>query len=368
MSKYLENKICNFEILFDYNNDKKNILSACFFKMNNHYKDFKIYINGLKNIIQLLNQQNKYILRIFIDEHIKNDNYIFNLLKSNKKIEIVVFTCNNYLNNNGFHSDVFGTFLRFFPLFNFKNNDANNVILIDIDLKGDDLLYLKNLMTYQTKKKEVIGRGTTFDLLINNKTPHYFAGLLGFFNIKFNKNIIIDFIENIEEIKNNSYYSKREKSFSYGTDELFLNKYLIYNKDNKTKFKNGVLLDYNFNWFLYYSNDDLIKKYPKDTQKYLKYILDKYCDSKPNNKEMFKTIDEYMYGNNKYIDEKIILSKKFYDIIIYLKKNNKIWLKKESISLIHKYFLNIIYSISIIYFDKKSLKIEDVKHIYQVNI
>jgi len=66
--------------------------------------------------------------------------------------------------------------------------------------------------------------------------------------------------------------------------------------------------------------------------------------------------------------KKKILSKKFYDIIIYLKKNNKVWLKKESISLIHKYFLNIIYSVSIIYFDKKSLKIEDVNHIYQVNI
>ena len=83
---------------------------------------------------------------------------------------------------------------------------------------------------------------------------------------------------------------------------------------------------------------------------------------------MFKIIDEYMYGNDKYIDEKKILSKKFYDIIIYLKKNNKVWLKKELISFIHKYFLNIIYSISIIFFDKKSLKIEDVNHIYQINI
>jgi len=367
MNKYLDNKICNFEILFDYNETKKNILSACFFKMNNHYKNFKIYIDGLKNIINLLNTQNKYILRIFIDENIRNDEYIFKLLSSNKKIEIVVFKCNNYL-RDGYHVDVFGTFLRFFPLFNFKNNDANNVILIDIDLKKDDLFYLKNLMNFQTQKKEVVGRGKIVDLLVNQKIPHFFAGLLGFFNLKFNKKIIINFIENIENIKNNSYYSKRNKNFLYGTDELFLNKYLIYNENNKSKFKTAVLLDYNINWFLYYCKDDLIKNFSKKTYKYLQYILDKFYNNELNNEEMFTKIDKYIYNKDTFIEEKKILSKKFYDIIINLKKNNEMWLKKEIILLIHKYFLNIIYSISIIYFDKKNINIKNVNHIYEIRI
>jgi len=51
---------------------------------------------------------------------------------------------------------------------------------------------------------------------------------------------------------------------------------------------------------------------------------------------------------------------------IYLKENNKIWLKKEIISFIYKYFLNIIYSISIIYFNKENNNIKKVNHIYKI--
>ena len=45
--KYLENNICDFEILFNYTNIRKNIISLSFFKMyNGGYKDFNLYING----------------------------------------------------------------------------------------------------------------------------------------------------------------------------------------------------------------------------------------------------------------------------------------------------------------------------------
>lgn len=141
MLQYLSNDICDFEILFDFNkSDKKNILSACFFRMNKHYKDFTIYKNGLKKLITLLNSQQEYILRIFIDEHIRNDKEIFDLLQ-NSKIEIVVFKCKKYLNNN-YHIDVFGALVRLFPIFDFKNNDTNNVIVIDIDLNKIYSLYI----------------------------------------------------------------------------------------------------------------------------------------------------------------------------------------------------------------------------------
>ena len=89
---YLENDICDFELLFPLDvTKKKNILSTCFFRMSKHYKNLNTYINGLKRIIKIVNQQNKYTLRIFIDENIKKDTEIFKLLKSSSKVEIVVF-------------------------------------------------------------------------------------------------------------------------------------------------------------------------------------------------------------------------------------------------------------------------------------
>ena len=33
-----------------------------------------------------------------------------------------------------YHIDLFGTLVRYFPLFNFNNNDAKSVIVVDIDI------------------------------------------------------------------------------------------------------------------------------------------------------------------------------------------------------------------------------------------
>lgn len=378
--KYLINDICIFEPLFTYDKKiKKNILSACFFKMKNHYKDFNIYVKGLQNLINILNAQDKYILRLFIDENIKKDKNIFDFLYSNKKIELVIFKCNNYLNNS-YHIDVFGTFVRFFPIFNFKNNDAKNVICIDIDLKMEDAFYLENLIKETNfKGAQVIGRGTAFELLVNNKNPHFYANLIGFYGVKFDSNILINFIKNIGQIKNNSHYGKRTSNFSFGTDELFLNEYFIYSDNNKINFKLGILLDYNINWFLYYTKEELLKKYPKNSKIYLKYILGKYAKDNLTTLQMFELVDKYIYtkyANIKYDKEKKVLSSNFYKLINYLYKNNKIWFNKSIIDIIHKYFNGIIYSLSIVYFDKnidKNIhkiknnsinKIIDVKHIY----
>ncbi len=56
------------------------------------------------------------------------------ILLSNDKFEIYLFDCKNYKSNNLYHVDLFATFIRFFPLFDFKNNDADNVIISDVDL------------------------------------------------------------------------------------------------------------------------------------------------------------------------------------------------------------------------------------------
>lgn len=117
--------------------------------MEKHYKNFSVYVTRLKKIIALLETQTKYMLRIFIDEHIKNDFTIYNMLKKSNKVHIILFKCKEYMNNN-YHVDVFGSLVRLFPLFDFENNDVDNVIVIDIDLNDEDLVKLKYLIYYET--------------------------------------------------------------------------------------------------------------------------------------------------------------------------------------------------------------------------
>jgi len=348
--EYLKNNICNFEILFSLNTEKKkNIISTCFFKMDKHYKKFDIYIEGMKNLIKILEKQNKYILRIFIDENIKNDKEIFTVLNSSEKVEIVIFKCINYMNNN-FHIDVFGSLVRFFPLFDFPNNDSKNVIIIDIDLNENDRFSLEQLINFNCDDKEIICAGQTSKMIMEKVLPHLLAGLIGFFNCRFNNSIITNFIENAHNIKDTGKYERRLSTFGYGVDELFLNKYFIYYNDSIhiKDIKIGSIIDYNINWFFYYYKDILKKN--TDIYDNLKYILGDLYNENYSLDDMFNNIDNYIYHNRKYYNEKIYLSKRYYELLNILEKNNKHIYEDKYIQELLKNFTDIVNSISVIYF------------------
>jgi len=360
---YLKNEICEFDTLTAYDKNKKyNILSACFFKMENHYKNFSIYTTKIKKLIALLETQSKYVLRIFIDVHIKNDTVIYNMLKNSNKIHIILFKCTDYVKNN-YHFDVFGSLVRLFPLFDFENNDALNVITVDIDLNDEDLIRLEKLMNYESISKEIIGMATSNNLLIMKEEPHYFCGCFGLFNKKFNKNIIIDFIRDAHNITDTGIYGKRVKPFGYGVDEIFLNKYLIHNKslDNASDTKMAILFKYNVYFFLYHYKKELLIEKPNESFKYLKYILGKYYLPNMTTEDMFNQLDKLTYEipSNDY--KKIYVSKRFYEVMDDLEKTNTEWFSPENVELIKNYFYGIVDCISALYYTKKNLKIYDVK-------
>ena len=359
---YLKNDICNFEILTEYDTQKKyNILSACFFKMEKHYKNFYIYVTRLKKLIALLETQTKYMLRIFIDEHIKNDFSVYNMLKKSNKVHIILFKCKDYMNNN-YHVDVFGSLVRLFPLFDFENNDVNNVIIIDIDLNDEDLIRLQSLISYETQKSEIIGMGTANALLIMKEEPHFFCGLFAVYNQKFDKKIIVDFIKNAHTITDRGIYGKRINTYGYGIDEIFLNKYFIYNESNK-QMQNvnlGLLFQYNVYYFLYYYRKELLIENPNDTYNYLKHILGEYYLPNMTIENMFDEMDKLTYGIYSYDLKKIYISKRYYELIDTLCAEKKEWFSLENIKLIKKYFYNVVDCISVIYFDKENLNIKNI--------
>lgn len=363
MVKYLENNICEFELLFDIDYSKKlNIISACFFKMNKHYKNFSIYLDGLKRLIKLLEEEKNYKLRIFIDSHIKNDKEIFGLLSSSKVVQMVLFKCSNYIQDD-YHLDVFGTLVRLFPVFDFPNNDAKNVIIIDIDLKKEDVKSFKTVLNYSTNSIQIIGKGRAEDLMIKKLEPHFYLNLCAFYNKKYSLKIITDFIDQAPNIKDKGLYKLREKTFGYGTDELFLNDYFIYKSDYASEAELGVLFDYDINWFLYHYKTDLLALEPQKTNTNLSFILENY--KKPNSsiEQMFDSIDRIIYKVDYSDIKKIFVSKKFNMLIDELINKKSEWFDMKNLKIINKYYHNIIQCISIVFFDKK-LNITNVKNYY----
>jgi hypothetical protein len=269
---------------------------------------------------------------------------------------------------------VFGTLVRLFPIFDFENNDAKQVIIVDIDLNGDDLLKLSKLINYQTKMSEIIGMGTAELLLVKKKRPHFFCGLIAFLNIKFDKKLITNFIKNAHTIIDTGFYEKRIVPFGFGVDELFINKYLIFNKENlnmKTT-KLAIILQYHINWFIYYHKALLATK-TKKSYNYLKYILGKYYKETYTLDNLFDTLDKLVMGEskpNKYNKHKNIdykgrqyVSVRFYNLLKYQANHKQYWIPEDITLFINKYMKNIVWSISSVYFDLETLKTYFVKHI-----
>lgn len=171
---YLENPICKFTPLFDIDYSvKKNLLCCSFFKMaSKSYKDLSIYVNGLKVLHDYrVRETPGYYLRLFIDESICSDKEIMAKLNKLDKLEMVLYSCPNFttrMENSDvvFHEGVFGMMVRFFPMYDFPNNDANIVLITDIDISSKERIY-------------------TFDLIdtIKKILNHLYTTILNFTNL-----------------------------------------------------------------------------------------------------------------------------------------------------------------------------------------
>lgn len=332
-SNYLKNKICKFVPLYDFNiNNKKNIISSCFFKMRKGYKDMLIYIEGIKLLNILINKKLKeFTLRLFIDMSIYNDKKIMTMLNSLENIELVVYCCDRFVKNDIYHLGTFGTLVRFFPLFNFNNNDTKNVIITEIDLTIEDynnmVLYYhysllkKNYSYNEINKLYIYGFGK-FNNIYNNKyiVPYIDSSrIIGInkipghiienFLIKMNKSHITYTTFNIS---NEDKLSKCDDYICYGIDEYFVNnimiRYLL-----KNNFSTLFLIRYNIMEPIY--NHKI-----KDT-KYLAYIkfLTKNIYINKNINKHIEFVNNIFYKNNiikqSYNKIETIFIKRYYDLL-----------------------------------------------------
>ena len=278
--KYLDNNICELTPLFpiDYS-IKKNIISCSFFKLSTTpYKNFNKYIDGLEVLYEeVYNKYKKenFIIRLFIDNTIHNDKNLFNRIEKMNKIETVLYSCSDYLlePDKKHHIGLFGTFVRFFPMFDFPNNDANIVIISDID---DTRFLSENFKRINRIKSNVnfdkiyiykqgdISSSILFGLEpLNNQIVNTYSLASNFISFKKCSHLVVyNFLNKmnnsdkifslyIYKIKLNQELLTDDK-FLYGFDEYFLNvdltNYLI---DNQMPFCTDFIWSINGNIYFY---------------------------------------------------------------------------------------------------------------------
>lgn len=141
------NIICNWNIQkINDSTNNYNIISCCFFKRKNLFKDFNIYVNGLKYIID--NYKNifpTFKLRIYYDNSVNN---IINNLELSKDIELYNYDIDIFKDDEDklYHKDTIGTIIRFLPLFDLDYHKVDKCIIIDIDTKYNN--HFKRIIKY----------------------------------------------------------------------------------------------------------------------------------------------------------------------------------------------------------------------------
>ena len=337
MNEYLKNSICKFTPLFEIDyNKKKNIISCSFFKMSEGaYKNFSKYTNGLKIFYNYINKNLKnFTIRLFIEESILQDKKIMKDINKLKNLELVKFSCSSFKKNKIYHRGTFSTFVRFFPIFDFKNNDSNIVIIADIDWSSikhieSKFKMLDNYKLIKNKKKLDLNLliNTTFHQA-NVKYDYTYKKIkIGYFvaynmlNIKkINKNILIKYIKNIDNTYIKLPYTIYNNSINYNFSskyELLQNKKSLINKSGNNKFIYGI-------------DEDFL-----------------------NN-----TLKKYLINNKKSIG--IIINLDILNNIYYYLKNNNYKLKGDVLN-IYKYFFEFIFKGTV-----KDYKYESIQKSYDI--
>ena len=319
-------------------------------------------------------------LRLFIDDNIYSDDELMKNLKSIKNIQIVRYSCPNFI-VDGFHRGMFGTLVRLFPMFDFKNNDANHVIITDIDYISEknveiNILVIKAYLILKNHKKlenlylicenfGVLGKfGIDKNLSLDNYAknlkiviPHISAGLI--INTKrISMNPLINYLKNIDSNKEvHSSYSKNtkllfkkfksnNKKFVFGVDEYFLNNILLpYIDENKLEFcakikYNIINTIYDKLFFNKKIRKDLSEKDIKFFTTFFNYVLKDIDEFKFKNiNDAFFFMDKYTYyeyykKKKNFSENQIIIFKrlfKFYHFLI-----------DKKINFLNPYYVNFI--------------------------
>ena len=363
------NNFCSFKKYYkDDNNTKYNLLSTSLFYYNKYerfikdkrvsavdFKQLTYFYNTLKNIENLYIGffPNDWKMRIFFDKSLFNYEYngvkiwniFFNKIKNLDKIQLVEFKCHKFYNENKIeHKRLFGTILRFYPLFNqSENKNVKSIHIVDVDnfyLKK----WLDSLINFNNNSKFQIHTFCShyefptyrYNIFENDFCCYFRAGMFSS-KVFFKKNLWNNMINQIYD--SNSQFSKITKNiykriyeiypsnnnlnsdfylFDFGYDEIILNYFIksfILKNNYKVQYTYykpsvGVFVNYltqsmkyhkNLKYtkeffYNFYKNNNILKKNNMNNNNNLNNLLDKF--RKKGNKLSYNNIKFQKFIND----------------------------------------------------------------------
>lgn len=327
--------------------EKYNLISVSIFRLNISYKNTASYYNGLKTLASLLPKYFPgFYLRVHFDnsiikmehqsqkinEEVKNHWIpLIEYLKTLNYVQLIKYYHPFFSTNEGlYHDGLFGTFVRFIPLFNYKTNNTNIVYISDVDVNEMVLKSMSEQYKLFEQSESQFHFRTRYCYLVRNRFyeaeillkgedrlnlwHRVLAGTI-ISKIKFPQHLLNDFLDCMTNDKNeNCYYIrlfldvdfadyessekkelKKMTKFIYGIDEYFLNvKIFTYIVNNKIPFSYASNSDLTTPFYNLMSRD----KNKKDVShiKYiLKSILGKYYDENKNIEQNYDFFDKISY-------------------------------------------------------------------------
>ena len=265
------------------NLEHKYLLSTSFFYLEKSYKSSQRYIDGILKIIEFIEQNKFYALRIYYDKSIfKNEKYteLFNKIISNEGVELCEYSCSQFIKSTPFHIGTFGTLLRFLPLFEKSHYEVIYILDIDDSNYGYIKLYVDSLI--KSNKKfyfyNLEDYGKKYYGQFNNKFGDAVIANIYVKDYRFDIKIFINFLnwiiksdklfKQIENLNKNTFAFKNSPKDiiqTYGLDEYFLNINLIntLHKKDIGWIKENLYFDYYINKLINYKNYELYNSIAK---------------------------------------------------------------------------------------------------------
>jgi hypothetical protein len=200
---------------------KTNIISASLFRMKRSYMGFKKYHDHAINFIKLTHEMMPdWIVRMYVDSSLTKDE--IEALTADH-VEIVLYHCNDFWDSQSkTHEGVFGTFMRFLPMFSAQKYDT--MISSDIDIFPFHLNVFKYLISNIDQigllstscHSQWIPPGAKYSILA--------GGIVS--RVVFPRQLLLRYLEHIRDNKIVLRAIKptdTDTTLPYGADEYFLN-------------------------------------------------------------------------------------------------------------------------------------------------
>jgi hypothetical protein len=362
----MDNPICDIKVLYSPNRRYANTINLVFFRAYPLYKNFEIYVEGLKKWKEYIKIYPDSQIQIFIDEDIAENDRVMKIIQE-VDARIYLVKCSDFLITDKYHIGIFPMFWRMFPMFDIYKHSFKAAHSQELEPAKEDIRWFKHMNTCGNLKYPDLGfiyrsisfftsegiSGINFEqgipypkvfggrIIVRHQAP--FELLTNFFE-KVNRG------DKIVQLYDEDKVKKEHGNYAFGIDESFLNTDFLewYIKQDLVI---GIFTTYTPSYPIFFRKQ-YIHKHSKS-----KEIMDYILQKKQSLDVSLKQFDKLFYMNDppttvsQYIKQ---CADRFYEIV----EKYPNWLGKEHSHLIEKAFKGAIFKDCLILTKRK--KIVDV--------